>query len=94
MVVHKKMAKNKITIDKKTEFIKKNNRYLLSPEERVLKILKKEKEVSLSPLSNRTGIQYDILHIILKKLSSEGRCVIITGKLNNRILYKIARFKK
>jgi len=78
----------------KKEFIKKDNRYLLTPEERILKILKKEKEISLTPLSVRTGIQYDRLYKILKNLSNKGRIVIITGKVNNKILYRIIKFKK
>jgi len=65
------------------EFEKIGQRYVLPPKERVITLLKKYKELSISSIHEQVGIQYDVLQIILQKLSDEGKLVIIKTTVKN-----------
>lgn len=57
---------------KKTKFIKKGNRYNLTPKERILQLIKKYQEVSTSRLSTEAKIQYDVTKKIIEELNNDG----------------------
>jgi len=81
----------------KDEFERKENgKFILSPKERILEILKKEKEMFATPIAYRAHIHYTVLEKLLKELSDEGRVVIITKtKVNeNNIVISIKKIVK
>lgn len=65
------------------EFKKVGKRFLLSPQERVIKILKKNKEMPMTTLSLKTSIHYDSLQRLLEKMSNEGLVSIIVTEYVN-----------
>jgi len=80
------------------EFKKTKGRYDLLPEERVLKLLKKDKELSWTSLARNAHIQYNALKEVLDRLQSEGKVVLIQTNYkasNGDIEWsRMARFKE
>ena len=64
-------------------FEKINNRYKLKPLERIKKLVKHEKEISISRLQRETGIQLDVLKKHITTLSNEGLLIEITDTVIN-----------
>ena len=65
------------------EFEKIGNRYKLIPEQRILKVVKHEQEISISKLQRETFIQFDVLKSKLEKLQSEGKILIKIEKVKD-----------
>jgi len=59
------------------KFEKRGNRFLMSPIERIIKILKLNKEMSITSLYRLAKVQYYTLEKFLTQLDKEGKVVII-----------------
>lgn len=76
------MKKNKIKISKSFKKKRKYIRHRFPPKQRIIRILKREKTMPLTPLSKKTSIQYDVLKKILSELEKEKLINIIISKID------------
>ena len=63
-------------------FKKKNGRYELTPKERIISLLKKNKHMAASAISRAASIQYNVMENIIDDLQKEGLAVVISSTVS------------